>query len=192
MIVALAGRRIDAEDTDSARFPVNHIEKVKEELYQFFIEEKPDCLVCSGACGADLIALEVAGKLNIARKMMLPFAADLFRSTSVTDRKGNWGILFDSIYNELNEGSSVIILNFTKKDKDAYEKTNLAILKKADALFEELKAKENQQHILSSSQKKVAVIIWEGIPKNSNDTTDHFRQHAIKGGYSTKEINSLH
>ena len=187
MIVALAGRRIDAEDADPVRFPSNHIEKVKRKLSSFFIASKPDYLVCSGACGADLIALDVAGKLNIKRKMVLPFDANIFRSTSVTDRKGNWGNLFDSIYTDLNEGLNVIILNFTKDDKDAYEKTNVAILKTADALFEKSKPEQN----FDASEKKVAVIIWEGKPKDSNDTTDHFRKEAKKRVYKIEEINCL-
>ena len=188
MIVVLAGRRIDAEDADPVRFPSDHIEKVKDKLSSFFIANKPDYLVCSGACGADLIALEVAGKLNIKRKMVLPFDANTFRSTSVTDRKGDWGSLFDTICTDLNEGSNVIILDFTKDDKDAYEKTNVAILKTADALFEKVKEKKTDPALV----KKVAVIIWEGKPKDSNDTTDHFRQLAIKRDYEIKEINSLH
>ena len=186
MIVALAGRRIDAEDADAMRFPADQIKRVREEIKRFFIVNNPDWLVCSGACGADLIALDVAIELNMSAKMVLSFDADTFRSTSVTDRKGNWGILFDSIYDELNEKANVIILNFTKDDKDAYEKTNVAILKTADALFKE------KQNFDPTSAKKVAIIIWEGKPKESNDTTDHFRQLAIKGDYAIEEINSLH
>ena len=187
MIVILAGRRIDAEDADARRFPADQIKRVREEIKLFFVENNPHWLVCSGACGADLIALDVTVELNMPAKMILPFDADTFRSTSVTDRKGNWGILFDSIHDELNEKENVIILNFTKDDKDAYEKTNVAILKTADALFEV----NGKQNIYTVSEKKVALIIWEGTPKDSNDTTDHFRKLAIESGYTIREINSL-
>ena len=185
MIVILAGRRIDAEDADARRFPADQVKRVREEIKLFFVENNPDWLVCSGACGADLIALDVTVELNMPAKMILPFDADTFRSTSVTDRKGNWGILFDSIHDELNEKENVIILNFTKDDKDAYEKTNVAILKIADALFKE------KETFDPTAEKKVALIIWEGAPKNSNDTTDHFRKLAIESGYTIREINSL-
>jgi len=185
VIVILAGRRIDAEDAGARRFPVDQIKRVREEIKLFFVENNPHWLVCSGACGADLIALDVTVELNMPAKMILPFDADTFRSTSVTDRKGNWGILFDSIHDELNEKENVIILNFTKDDKDAYEKTNVAILKIADALF---KKKETFD---PAAEKKVALIIWEGAPKNYNDTTDHFRKLAIESGYTIREINSL-
>lgn len=186
MIVVLAGRRIDAEDADAMRFPADQIKRVREEIKRFFLTNKPDWLICSGACGADLIALDVIVELNMSAKMILPFDADTFKSTSVTDRKGNWGILFDSIYDELNEKENVFLLNFSKDDKDAYEKTNVAILKTADALFKEKKTSDQ------ATEKKVALIIWEGTPKNSNDTTDHFRQLARQSGYTIHEINSLH
>jgi hypothetical protein len=118
--------------------------------------------------------------------MILPFDAHTFRSTSVTDREGNWGILFDSIHDELNKKGNVIILNLTKDDKDAYEKTNVAIIKTADALF------KDREIFDTASEKKVALIIWEGTPKNSNDTTNHFKQLATKSGYTIEEINCLH
>ena len=190
MVVALAGRRIDAEDANPIRFPLDRAEKVKEKLHRFFMANKTGCLVCSGACGADLIALDVAGQSGINRKMVLPFEAETFRSTSVIDRPGNWGVLFDTIHKELNKEQNVIILNYTEDDKNAYEKTNFEILKTADAIFNELK-QQGKQSVDSGVEKKVAMIIWEGIPKDSNDTTDHFRKEAMKRGYDIEEINCL-
>lgn len=184
MVAVLAGRRVDAADAPAERFPMQNVEKVKEKLRLFFIANSIDYLVCSAACGADLIALDIAGQLNISRKMVLPFDAETFRSSSVTDRPGNWGKLFDTVYKELNAGPNVIILNYGKDDNDAYEKTNFDILNTADLIFEKLKE--------TGDRKKVAVIIWEGAPKDSNDTTDHFRKEAEKRGYTIEEINCLH
>ncbi len=183
MVVVLAGRRVDAEDTSIARFPVGNVDKVREKLKQFFNASKMDYLVCSAACGTDLLALEVAGQLNIPRKMVLPFDAKTFRSSSVIDRPGNWGKLFDDVYNELRRESNVIVLNYDKDDKDVYEKTNFDILNTADLIFEKIDNREKN--------KKLAIIVWEGAPKDSNDTTDHFRKEAIKRVYTIKEINSL-
>ncbi|HEV8084622.1 MAG TPA: hypothetical protein VGP55_15555 [Chitinophagaceae bacterium] len=184
MVAVLAGRRVDAADASAARFPMQNVEKVKEKLKHFFIANSINYLVCSGACGADLIALDIAGQLNISRKIVLPFDAETFRSSSVTDRPGNWGKLFDTVYKELNAGPNVIVLNYGKDDNDAYEKTNFDILNTADLIFEKLKK--------AGDGKKVAVIIWEGAPKDSNDTTDHFRKEAEKRGYTIEEINCLH
>lgn len=183
MIVALAGRRIDAEDAAEPRFPAENIEKIKEKLGLFFIEKKPDWLVSSGACGADLIALGVAGELEINRKLILPFNAETFRSTSVVDRPGDWGMLFDKIYGELKKESNVIDFGYDKDKDDVYEKANFDILNAADNI---------SRAASSSSDKKIAIIIWEGRPKDSGDTTDHFRQEAVKRSYEILEINCLH
>src|SRR5215475_9263435 len=86
MIVALAGRRIDAEGSESIRFPMKNVELVKERLRTLFISLKPQVLVCSAACGADLVALQVAGELKIRRSIVLPFAQAAFKSSSVVDR----------------------------------------------------------------------------------------------------------
>ncbi|MEO8568237.1 MAG: hypothetical protein ABI419_03855 [Ginsengibacter sp.] len=183
MVVVLAGRRVDAEDASIARFPADNVNQVREQLKQFFKANKIDYLVCSGACGADLLALDVAGHLNIPRKMVLPFDAVTFRETSVTDRPGNWGAIFDNVHKELKREANIITLDYDKDDNDVYEKTNFDILNAADLIFEKIDNREKN--------KKLAIIIWEGTPKDSNDTTDHFRKEATKRVYTIKEINSL-
>lgn len=183
MVAVLAGRRVDAADASTTRFPLENVKIVKEKLHRFFTDNKIDYLVCSGACGADLIALGVAGELNIPRKMVLPFDAETFRSSSVTDRPGNWGELFDAVNDELRKESNVVLLNYAEDDDAVYEKTNFDILNTADITFENLSA--------TSDRKKAAVIIWEGAPKDSGDTTDHFRKEAITRGYTIEEINCL-
>jgi hypothetical protein len=40
----------------------------------------------SAACGADIIASEVASEIGLRRRIVLPFARDLFRETSANDR----------------------------------------------------------------------------------------------------------
>ena len=91
MIIALAGRRIDAADADTQRFPVENIELVRRRLRELFERERPEALVSSAACGADLIALDEAGALGIRRRVILPFDRRRFRETSVIDRPGRLG-----------------------------------------------------------------------------------------------------
>ena len=184
MVAVLAGRRVDAAETSIPRFPIENVESVKEKIKEVFIENDIQYLVCSGACGADLIALEAAGELKITRKMVLPFDAETFRSSSVTDRPGDWGKLYDTVRKELQLESGVIILNYSKDENDVYEKANFDILNTADLIFE----KENKM----GESKKVAIIVWEGAPKDFNDTTDHFRKEAEKRNYIITEINSLY
>ena len=186
MVIALAGRRIDADDASIPRFPAKNIDKIKEKLSQFFIEKNPAWLVCSGACGADLIALEVAEHLQINMKMILPFRAKTFRETSVTDRPGDWGILFDRIYDELKQEKNIIDLGYDKDDDEIYEKANFDILNEADKIY------NKTSNPSAGNEKKIAIIIWEGKPKDSGDTTDHFRQEAVKRDYEIVEINCLY
>ncbi|MEP7230817.1 MAG: hypothetical protein ABI691_11225 [Ginsengibacter sp.] len=183
MVAVLAGRRIDAADVATPRFPFQNVEMVKEKLKQFFIARGIHYLVCSAACGADLIALDVAGELNITAKMILPFDVETFRFSSVTDRQGDWGQLFDMIYERLNGQSNVVILNYSEDDTDAYVKTNFDILDTADSIV------DNPD--INRDEEKIAVIVWEGAPKDSDDTTDHFRKEAMKRNYVIGEINCL-
>ena len=88
--MALAGRRIDGADADSVHFPLVNVEFVRGEIAELFAEQHVSALFCSASCGTDLVALEVAKTLGIRRLVVLPYARDLFRETSVVDRPGEW------------------------------------------------------------------------------------------------------
>ncbi|MDB5226225.1 MAG: hypothetical protein JWN78_418 [Bacteroidota bacterium] len=184
MIVALAGRRIDAENSKLTRFPLANIGIVRERIRDFFVINKVSALVCSGACGSDLLALEVAGELGIHSIMVIPFKKDIFLAKSVSDRPGNWAILFNSIYQNLNKESAVIVLDYSINDRNVYEKTNLEIITRACDIFNKVKKD-------SAKVKISSVIIWEGQPKETNDTTEHFRQESLKREIEIKEIYTL-
>ena len=56
MIVAFAGRRIDAEGTgEPGKFPLANVDRVNREVDQFLRERQPAVVVGSAACGADLM-----------------------------------------------------------------------------------------------------------------------------------------
>jgi hypothetical protein len=99
MILALAGRRIDAADAEEKRLPLEDADAVAERIRTRFEALRPTFLVCSGACGADLLALHGAKSLGIHRRIVLPFDSTRFRTTSVLDRPANstwdWGAIFD-------------------------------------------------------------------------------------------------
>src|SRR5690349_14846625 len=96
-ILAQAGRRIDAPNASIARFPAANIELVRGRIRKYFEAAKPDFLVSSAACGTDLLCLEVAGELKINRVVLLPTDPKIFRNSSVVDRPGNWGEMFDRL-----------------------------------------------------------------------------------------------
>ena len=84
MIIALSGRRVDAPDAETPRFPAGNVERVRAEVRRFFEEHHATVMVSSAACGADLIALSEAGFLGMQRKVVLPYARGRSQ-TSVTD-----------------------------------------------------------------------------------------------------------
>src|ERR1700722_7117619 len=94
-IVALAGRRIDAPDAQPPRFPLARVEAVGARVAEALRNHNARTLVCSAGCGADLVALEQAERLGLRRRIVLPFAADRFLVSSVTDRPGNWEAVFN-------------------------------------------------------------------------------------------------
>src|SRR5438067_9574049 len=96
MIVALSGRRIDAANADTPRFPLKNVALVRERIAAL-LQENVTAFVSSGACGGDLLALDQAGALGIRRRLVLPFSAARFRATSVVDRPGDWGPVYDEV-----------------------------------------------------------------------------------------------
>lgn len=74
-VVALVGRRIDAVDTNESRFPLEAVPTVRRRLADLFVRERAVTIVCSAACGADLLALEEAERLGLRRRIVLPFSA---------------------------------------------------------------------------------------------------------------------
>jgi hypothetical protein len=181
MIVALAGRRIDHPDEKTIRFPLVAIGLVKERLRTLFVSLQPAALVCSGACGADLLALEVAGELHITRCIILPFDPQLFKPRSVEDRPGNWGALFDNMYEQVNKEEKVQVMNYPDADDDSYNKTNVDILNRAEILAEKMDTKKNI----------IGIVVWDGIPRDQNDSTAHFKKEAKRRGFKIEEINTL-
>jgi hypothetical protein len=131
-------------------------------------------LISSAACGADLLALEEAGLLGIRRKIVLPFSRAKFRSTSVVDRPGNWGPLYDKVVEEVEVQGDLIVLEPGLED-GAYVKTNHTIIEKAIALGHDLK------------YAVAAVRVWEGKSRGTGDLTEEFGLYAKKRGITLIE-----
>src|ERR1039458_2039548 len=76
MIFVLVGRRIDLPDAETVRFPLRNVGLVRNRLFALLERQPAGTLVCSAACGADLLALEAAGQLGWRRFVILPFDRD--------------------------------------------------------------------------------------------------------------------
>ena len=180
MIVALAGRRIDAPDADSPRFPLSSTELVRGRLHKLLSEKEATALVCSAACGADLLALSVAGDLDIRRRIVLPFSRKQFRETSVVDRPGEWGSMFDATCDDVSEHEDLVILGCSKDDEAAYSAASSAIFDEAVRIQTLDKS--------SDEQATLAVIVWEGAPRGDDDETAAFAREAQSRGFTVEEI----
>ncbi len=193
MIVALAGRRVDASDAQAPRFPLENTAKVRRHISALLTECKATVLVCSGACGADLLALDVAGKLGLRRRIVLPFERERFRETSVTDRPGDWGDLFDRVAREVEAAGDLVVLCNLIEEEDAYATTNKVILDEALALARHEDNGINGENNSSSVEERVlAVIVWDGPkPNERKDSTAMFAEEARKRGLKVTEIQTL-
>ena len=185
MIVALAGRRIDAPDSKSKRFPEEFVDSVKRRLKDYFLSANAAELVCSAACGSDLIALQAAEELSMGTTVILPFDHDLFRVTSVVDRPGDWGLYYDKLLGRLEGSEKLVELKYGQDDPDVYLKTNIQILARAEHLARLSTGSLNQRNNFT---KLIAVIVWEGKPKDSDDTTYHFMKEAENRKFQIIEI----
>jgi hypothetical protein len=176
IVVAVAGRRIDAPGA-AARFPLENVALVRDRLRDLFLAKNAGTLVCSGACGTDLVALETARTLRMDRRIVLPFAAALFRDTSVTDRPGDWGPSFDARIDEVTTAGNLVVLGGSPDEPGIYLKANDTILDEALALA-------------GDPSRAAAVIVWEGAPRGEDDVTDAFGKDARRRGLSVFEVST--
>jgi hypothetical protein len=187
MIVALAGRRVDPPDTEASRFPRTNVGLVRAGLRALFLDTRATSLVSSGACGADLLAMEVAGPLGLRRRMVLPFERDDFRESSVVDRPGDWGALFDRIADEVAARGDLIILGRKGEPEAAYEAVSVAILDEAERLASEAGPAEPA----APGAGVLAVVVWDGRSRGPGDITEAFQRRALERGLRVVEVPTL-
>jgi hypothetical protein len=175
-VAALAGRRIDAEDAKERRFPSTAVERVKDDLRQLLTEHRIGTLVCSAACGADIVALEAALELGLRRVIVLPFERARFRSTSVVDRGGDWGERFDKLLDAPDAGRELIVLNPPAgSEEQAYAQATRRILEEARGRA-------------PANSNAVAIAVWEGQPRAGTDATQDFIERAQAAGMSVQVV----
>lgn len=185
MIIALAGRRIDAPDAKVSRFPLDMTGVVRKRIKDLFVQKKAERLVCSAACGSDLLALDAAGDLGMQRRVVLPFSPDRFRETSVTDRPGDWGTLFDRIIEEVTATGNLVVLEKTSDDDQAYAAANLAILENAVQMQQDEHPSPDDG---APTSEILAVAVWDGTPRGEGDLTAAFLEEARRLGLDTADV----
>jgi hypothetical protein len=169
MIFVLVGRRIDLPGMEPARFPLRNTGLVRSRLAGLFEGEPPGTLICSAACGSDLLALETAGRLGWRRIVILPFDRARFRETSVTDRPGDWGKLFDWMLDEVDAAGGLMVAA-APAGRDPYAFVNDRMLEEAGRLAG------------GSDQNQIAVVVWDGASYGPDDLTGLFAATAAARG----------
>jgi hypothetical protein len=173
-------KRIDAPDTDPPRFPLQNVPIVRRRLAALF-SERAEALVCSAACGADLVALEEAERFGLRRRIVLPFPPTRFRETSVTDRPGDWGPVFDRLVAAAEAAGDLVILQSTGDDNDAaYAAAVQAIIREAEAL-----ARPTSE---ATSLRLIGVIVWEGSAREGIDASGGLQKLATQAGFEERSL----
>lgn len=184
MIVALAGRRIDAPDAETPRFPLANAPIVRERIRELLIALGANALVCSAAAGADLLALEAAASLGLRRRVVLPYGREQFLDDSVRDRPGDWEWSFNRAYSDARGQSDLRALRLTGTPHESYVRATRAILDDA----QELAAAEPRGGRQSGAGQVTAVIVWDGAPRGPDDLTAAFAEEARRRGIPVREV----
>ena len=179
LVLALAGRRIDAPGADAVRFPLANAPAVRRRLADLMSETETGALVCSAACGADLLALEAAEELGLRRRIVLPFAADRFRETSVVDRPGDWGQVYDRLIDAARASGDLVVVDGGDGDA-AYAAANAAIVREAKAIAGGPEPRD-----------LAACVVWEGASRGANDATERFRRLAVEAGCAELSVRTF-
>jgi len=186
-VVALGGRRIDPEPTLTPRFPFDQVARVRTEITGQLRRSHAVALVCSAACGADLIALETAQDMGLRTRIILPFLAARFRKTSVVDRPRPefWGRIFDRVASVARAHRDLVELDIVESD-DAYSAANAIVIDEARKLAG---IKDRGQS--SGSLSLIALVVWEGASRGADDYTNKFVELARQAGFRVEQVLTL-
>lgn len=175
MIVALAGRRIDAQDAAVERFPQRCVASVRERIRSALQRVGGGTIVSAAACGTDLIALSVAQELGWRRHIVIPSPLSEFRTHSVVDRPGGWGTLFDLLVAAAQSAGDLELIDLPP-DSNGYVLVNSKILDRAVNLANE------------TPDEVIALAVWDGPLEGRTDYTQDFVQTAQARGIGVRTI----
>jgi uncharacterized protein (DUF2384 family) len=157
-----------------------NVDLVTRRLADLFRSETGVALVCSAACGADIVALEEAERQRLRFRTVLPFELSRFRQTSVTDRGEEWGTRFDRVADLADKSGDLVVLDDEQEDDDwLFAVANSRIRKEAAMLARSL---------LDLGLRLLAAAVWEGQPRAGNDLTWNFLQAAEAEGFEIRSI----
>jgi hypothetical protein len=175
MIVAVAGRRIDAPGAQPPRFPLARRTQTSHTIGKALERLQATVVVSSAACGADLLTLQAARARGLRRRIILPYRAEWFLVDSVTDRPGRWKSLFWSLIEEARACDDLVTLDFPRGSDDAFRSANEMIVSETQRLAREA-ARRKPAAALGG------LIVWEGAPRGPDDITAHLKERLERAG----------
>ena len=186
-VLAITGRRIDADDADQARFPPEHAPDVQQAITSVLRDMRIDAVVSSAACGADLLALNAASELNIPFWIVLPFDRARFREVSVVDRGDNWGPIFDQHMDDAERRNTVRLIDPVDDELEAFRLALGAILDLATTLAQ---SDEGEAPTKRTGQV-TALVVWDEASRGAYDFTAAFIDEARQRGILTRQLTTL-
>lgn len=132
MILIYAGSQPDSEGRAEARFPQATEDDIKDRIRGLLQDLKPRLVFGALAAGADIIIAEAAREEGIPFRALLPFDADTFRETSVSNSGTRWTQRYDRLIAE----ADVECLDEEVQDS-AYVDHNAAMLDAATRIAED-------------------------------------------------------
>jgi len=120
-----------------------------------------------------LLAIEQAVECAIPVQVILPFALPLFKATSVVDRPGNWGELFDELITRPSDRVEVVTLNESGPSREAFNRTIEIMIRRASMPF---------------SHERVVTLVWDGDDGGEGDATAEMGRMAAAAGFVHKDI----
>jgi len=164
VIVVVAGRRIDAADAQTPRFPLACRSSVSGRIETALRRLKATTVVSSAACGADLLTLAAAHKQGVKRRIILPYRSDWFVEDSVLDRPGRWRKQYDELCDEAKATHNLVTLRKPRGTEEAFRAATDKII--TDAL--ELARRESPANPAAAL---AVLIVWEGKSRGPDDMT---------------------
>src|SRR5262249_17483649 len=148
-------------------------------LDDLFEHEGATALVSSAECGAALVALMVAGERGIHRRVVPPFGRAEVRKTSVTDPPRGRGPPYHPHLAQLDQTNDCVTLAGLRQGSEDYIAANRVILRDAIALASQ------------TDVQAMAVLVWEGAPRGSDDVTPAFAVEAQRLGLLVTSVRTL-
>ena len=160
-IALFSGHRVDTPDRPTPRFPAHRIDACQQALHAFIAAENIDVGYSSAANGGDLIFIDEILKRRGSAHIVLPFAEEQFRNTTLAvggDGEDQWTEQFDRLV--IGEREGAVLWHASQSTVDAagmdpyYAHTNRVILGMGRLKAKELDGELVAVSVMESSEDR--------------------------------------